>query len=209
MQQITLLSFIVLLPVVPAYLLFKVLPSTGNVGGTFHGLEIKLGGAFAGYFAVIFLIFHFHDVWSPPAPAPLAVVWHLQGKVVDQSGKPIVPLDITDFSFSPPWFQVMPDGFFRLTIPTEPQQGTGPAWPMLVVSHKGYQPLHLPLSQLEQNPDAVASLGLTKDDDHKLIVMRNIVLPGEPPYNPKGQRPKKISGPSPKNGPVTEKKAFP
>ena len=37
-------------PIVPAYLLFKALPSTAIVTGLLHGFKIDLGGAFAGYF---------------------------------------------------------------------------------------------------------------------------------------------------------------
>ena len=43
------LAAIVLLPVVPAFLLFRYLPSTGRAAGPLKGLNIKFTGAFAGY----------------------------------------------------------------------------------------------------------------------------------------------------------------
>ena len=49
------LLIIVLAPLVPAMLLFKYLPSTAGVEGTWKGLPIKIGGAFAGYFIVVII----------------------------------------------------------------------------------------------------------------------------------------------------------
>lgn len=61
----------VLVPIIPAYLLYKLLPSTGSVEGPFQGLQIKLGGAFAGYFLVLLVIIAFwktqntnYEVWK-------------------------------------------------------------------------------------------------------------------------------------------------
>jgi len=44
---------IVLLPLIPAFLLYKFLPSKTNAAGPFKGLNIKLSGAFAGYFILL------------------------------------------------------------------------------------------------------------------------------------------------------------
>lgn len=49
------LAAILLLPVVPAYLLYAVLPSSADVSGPFKGLNIKLTGAFGGYFLLVLL----------------------------------------------------------------------------------------------------------------------------------------------------------
>src|SRR6516165_3080786 len=121
MQPIIYLLVLVLLPIVPAALLFRVLPrrqtpvrkserpadqeSTGSVKGTlWNGMEIKLGGSFAGYFAVLALLFINHDVWNPPPPPPAppqAFVWHLSGQITDQAGVPVEGLKQGDFEFSP------------------------------------------------------------------------------------------------------------
>lgn len=47
----------VLLPVIPAYLLYKLLPAKTTVTGPFKGLNIKLSGAFSGYFLVLLIVF--------------------------------------------------------------------------------------------------------------------------------------------------------
>jgi hypothetical protein len=186
------LAFIILVPMIPAYFLFRVLPSTGQVeGALFKGLEIKLGGAFAGYFAVVLLIFYKHDIWAPPAlppPQETAVVWHLSGKVVDSNGAPIERLDIKDFAFSPPVFQSIPGGNFDLMIPTEPQPGGGSKYPVLVISHEHFSPINIPLEPGELSPSLAATLGVIRDDNHKQIKMQHIVLTA-PPYNPAGTLP--------------------
>ena len=47
------LTTILLLPLIPAFLLYKFLPSKTNVSGPFKGLNIKLTGAFGGYFLLV------------------------------------------------------------------------------------------------------------------------------------------------------------
>jgi hypothetical protein len=100
------LAVVVLLPIVPAYFLFKVLPqASGSVAGTLAGLKIKLGGSFAGYFAVVVLIFSTHNIWAPAPPAPLPPpyqVWELSGQVTDDQGRTIEPLDVRDVLLMPP-----------------------------------------------------------------------------------------------------------
>jgi len=63
------LAATILVPIVPAAFLFKALPSkpgsTGSITGRFQGMELKFGGAFAGYFAIFFLVFHNYDILAP------------------------------------------------------------------------------------------------------------------------------------------------
>ena len=47
------LAAVLLLPLIPAFLLYKFLPSRTSVGGPFKGLNIKLTGAFGGYFLLV------------------------------------------------------------------------------------------------------------------------------------------------------------
>lgn len=44
---------VLIFPLVPAFLLFKFLPSASSVDGPFKGLSIKLTGAFGGYFLLV------------------------------------------------------------------------------------------------------------------------------------------------------------
>jgi len=49
-ELIVMTSAVVLLPLVPAFLLYRFLPAETHVTGPFKGLSIQLTGAFAGYF---------------------------------------------------------------------------------------------------------------------------------------------------------------
>lgn len=49
------LACILLIPLLPAFLLYTKLPSRTAVGGPFKGLNIKLSGAFSGYFLLVLL----------------------------------------------------------------------------------------------------------------------------------------------------------
>ena len=49
-----LLAFILLIPIIPAYIIYKFLPeSSTDVSGPYTGLSLKLKGAFAGYFLLV------------------------------------------------------------------------------------------------------------------------------------------------------------
>lgn len=50
------LLIIILVPIVPSYLLFRLLPEKAVVTGPFKGLRIDLSGAFGGYFLVFLVL---------------------------------------------------------------------------------------------------------------------------------------------------------
>src|SRR5215813_4430221 len=194
MTAILTLSFIVMLPVVPAYLLFRALPSSGNVDGKFQGLEIKLGGAFAGYFALVLLVLYTKDTWNPPPPPPSAFVWRLSGQVVDSNGRAIDDqLEMKDFALSPATFTTLPGGQFDLFIHTQPQDGGGTKYPELVLSHGSYVPYKLQLDPAKMDEQFIAKMGVIRDEAHREITMRHIPLEN-PPYKPSGPAPERISG---------------
>ena len=148
MSQFEILCFVTLLPIIPAYLLFKALPSTSTVGGKLQGLDIKLGGSFAGYFALVLLIIANHAVLVPlpPPPPPPYQVWEVSGRVLNEQGKPIEPLDIRDISLAPSFLDTDRSGFFRLRFYSWPDIGGGYAYPRLTISHENYEPLPIPLN---------------------------------------------------------------
>jgi hypothetical protein len=47
------LAAVMLLPLIPAFLLYKFLPSKTSISGPFKGLNLKLTGAFGGYFLLV------------------------------------------------------------------------------------------------------------------------------------------------------------
>lgn len=50
------LALVILLPLIPAYLLYRTMPSGAWAKGPFKGLKIHLTGAFAGYFILLVTI---------------------------------------------------------------------------------------------------------------------------------------------------------
>jgi hypothetical protein len=132
-----LLPMLVLLPLVPAFILFKVLKSSGEIRGPLYGLTLQLGGAFAGYFALLLvLLFSFKAYIVPP---PVHVVWTVKGQVVDQEQK---PLDVTTDSFallpaSPPPIAAE-KGQFSVNFIPAPQDGGGVSYPTVIISYTDY-----------------------------------------------------------------------
>jgi hypothetical protein len=128
MTDLVYLSCMILLPIVPAFLLFKALRSAGDVSGPLLGLRIKLGGAFAGYFAVLVLLFVMYHVWHPTYG-----VWSVHGTVTDDSGRPLPSLDVTNFTLIPGNLTVYDDGSFDMTF-----SAANGAWPTLSVNYPNY-----------------------------------------------------------------------
>jgi len=135
---LVILVSVILLPILPAFLLFKALPSTAIVSGPFQGLNINLGGAFAGYFAVVVLVIASHSILFP-TPIPPYQVWEVSGQVTDaKTGKPIEPLSASDVVLVPPPLEPNVAGTFKLKF----YSWLGPSgdieFPRLAVSHITY-----------------------------------------------------------------------
>jgi hypothetical protein len=62
-----------ILPLIPAFLLFKFLPGTGNVKGPLKGMEVKFGGAFAGYLILYLISYKPMQGWIRKAEEPREV----------------------------------------------------------------------------------------------------------------------------------------
>jgi hypothetical protein len=75
------ISAIILLPIVPAFLLFKFLRSRGGVSGPLVGLKISFGGAFGGYLVVMVFIANYT---TQIRPASLQI----RGTVLFPDGEP-------------------------------------------------------------------------------------------------------------------------
>ena len=79
------LAALLLLPLIPAFLLYKFLPSKTNVTGPFKGLNLKLTGAFGGYFLLVVTAI---GVFFP-------LLKNDQAKVIDQQNEKIKQLENT------------------------------------------------------------------------------------------------------------------
>ena len=77
------LTAVLLLPLIPAFLLYKFLPSKTNVSGPFKGLNLKLTGAFGGYFLLVLTAI---GVFFP-------LLKNEQSKLIDQQNEKIKQLE--------------------------------------------------------------------------------------------------------------------
>jgi hypothetical protein len=126
-NNLIVIAALILLPLIPAFILFKILPSRAVVKGPLAGLDVSLGGAFGGYVALTVFIATFYAT-SMPDPQPMQ--WRIKGKLKTAPGDtPIVLV-----SMRPPDLQVGEDNKFDFKIPildpTEP--------PKLVFEASGY-----------------------------------------------------------------------
>jgi len=162
-SDLTYIAVVVLVPLIPAFLLYKFLPhGRTEVGGPFKGLDIKLSGAFAGYFLVVlivtslvvFLIKTKPVVPCPVCPTPPATqyeVYTVTGKVDLEGDSKSPKIDSAQLTFSilPPERTVKPDGSFSLQIPVRPGQNGEPEFPDLIIGHEdsAYDSATIPLDE--------------------------------------------------------------
>lgn len=123
----------ILLPIIPAVILYTTLPSKADVSGPFHGLQIKLGGAFAGYFLLVLVIFF----W--PRPKAAYEVWTLKGYIQDDDGLTL-PQDNVNLNIQPPSVEYLPDGSFEMDVLVKHGQSGQEKFPKLLVERKPLQP---------------------------------------------------------------------
>jgi hypothetical protein len=171
----TILAFLVLVPLLPAILLFKFLPSTAVVSGPLAGFTVNLGGAFGGYFALVtaLSVFYVHDVKKP------VDVWTVKGHVAGPAHHEI------DCELSPPVLRVTPGNQFRWQIPVV----KGDALPEIIVQANGYEGETLELSE-ESAAANQQDYGVKVDPKtrtvtfHKTIVLHKATPPQPAPQQP-------------------------
>ena len=112
---------VALIPLLPAIALFKSFPSSSTVEGPFAGLQLKLGGAFAGYFVVALLMITVIRLTPVPASAEQ---WVIHGVV--RAGSTEMSPNVLRIRLQPPPQQeldVGPDGHFTLKLVSTRQNG--------------------------------------------------------------------------------------
>jgi len=170
-----LFPMLVLLPLVPAYILFEVLKSTGEVGGPFHGLKLQLSGAFAGYFVLLLVLLHAFQAYI--VPPPVHVFWTVNGQIVDDQQKPV---DVTSDSFTllpaslPP--VSVDKGQFSVNFVSEPLDNGGVAYPTVVISYQDYLAKSVDLGPGTGGAQTSGQNALTWDNVHHVITVAPIAL---------------------------------
>ncbi len=83
-DTIVVLAALVFFPLLPAYLLFKLLPSSAETTGGAGDMKMKLGGAFGGYVALFVILGSYYA--KVIAPATEVESWTVKGHIpIDRS----------------------------------------------------------------------------------------------------------------------------
>lgn len=170
-----LLCLLVLVPIVPAYILFKTLGSTAQATGKeFFGFSVQLGGAFAGYFVLILLLAHvFHDYFVLPQSQ---IVYHLIGRVQDDQKRGLA-LTKDNFLLTPepsPPVATTAGGYFDVSFLVDPKSSVG--YPVVEVSYGDYVPTDLHLDPNSPQSPYDKQLIVKRDDIHHVIYANPINL---------------------------------
>ena len=173
------LTAVLLLPLIPAFLLYKFLPSKTNVSGPFKGLNLKLTGAFGGYFLLVLTAI---GVFFP-------LLKNEQSKLIDQQNEKIKQLESmlgshqqwtmkgNVVSSSPKQTKVFFDesgtsfyetGEFAMNFNAELQQGKAVLPKALCIFNKddGYKVLNL---SRDFKSNDIKNYGIGFDDSARLI----------------------------------------
>jgi hypothetical protein len=154
----------VLLPIVPALILFKSLPSQGQVKGPFKGLQIKFGGAFAGYLVIFLLILRFM-----PSDYTRYETWTVRGKIDFKHGPDEEEPNGAEISVRlvPPHLVILDQGLFTFEIPVTGKPDGTRTFPTLHVTLRGYQSLTIPLDP--RHLYGAQSIEVQRDEGEKTI----------------------------------------
>jgi hypothetical protein len=168
MRDLLILLTVVLLPIIPAWLLYRFLPSTGKVDGTWKGTQIKFGGAFAGYFVLFLTLIDFVK------DLPNHEVWSIRGRIAFDDDRGAYDDRIVRFVVKPPRLNVYPDGTFDIAVFASESFGGDLELPMLIVEHPEYAPQAV---DLEKNRER--SILRRKIEIAEPIVLRRVPKIGE------------------------------
>lgn len=167
---------ILLLPIIPAFVLFRFLPSTADVHGPFRGLTIKLGGAFAGYFVTVLLSWQVAKSMVEPSWSDN---WNVVAQISFDDGGSHPPATQAVVMVKPPTADIDSNGHFQMMVPVPRVHTSAVDLQRLIVAFDGYETVNVPL-----DPDK-KHLGLyggqdyqvTFDDrNHWIVVGKPIIL---------------------------------
>jgi hypothetical protein len=180
-----------LVPIVPAFTLYKFLPSKATVRGPFKGFAINLSGAFAGYFLLVITTLEFlHVVPLPILQKQDYVVWTVKGNVhLEQNTAGHTASGIT-YVWSP-YEEINDDGSFSLHVAVPEKPSGHGDFPVLILDRLGYCTEYVHLDSVEKSEQGLERHSLVYDDTLYQIKIRDAVLlrhrPG-PAYADAGEK---------------------
>lgn len=158
----------ILLPLIPAYILYKGLRSTATISGPFQGFKLHLSGAFAGYFILVVAIFHFSPLFHPQRYQVWEVKGHLNLDPVAPDPSSVKPR----ITVEPPFQNIYDDGRFDMEIVTVPGETGQIKFPTLVIQHPDYQSVSIDLNN-ENAGYGEQPVKFTRDQKNQAIILQD------------------------------------
>lgn len=177
------LPVIMLVPLVPAFILYKYLPSKTNVAGPFKGLNLKLSGAFGGYFLLVIIAAGIFfpllkneqqrtiekletELLAVKDEKKLHQQWSMEGSILSSSPKE------TKIFFDEKGSEFYETGDFKMKFNCE-LDGDSPDLPRAICifnKKDGYKVININRSL---NPEDIRTYGITFNDSLKHIRIMN------------------------------------
>ncbi len=131
-ENIIYIVVIVILPIIPAFILFRKLPSKAIATGPFQGLNLNLSGAFAGYFIIVLVVSTSVTFFYQ---RPKYDLWTIKGQIRLDRSDASGDARNANLSIQPPKQTIFPDGKFEfVNVPYK----KGEALPSIIVAKEGY-----------------------------------------------------------------------
>ena len=172
MTETVICSFIVVFfPLIPAYILYKTLPSNTTVSGPFKGLNINLTGAFGGYFILVLLLLGFVAARFTSSKYEYDS-WRIKGSAGFEHGANAPDVRAISLFIRPPNPVINEDGSFEMEVLVK----KGSDFPFLIVDHPGFK---REVVSLRKEPDPYVNAKpypREYDDKARQITIKTTVL---------------------------------
>jgi hypothetical protein len=163
------IGIVVLVPIIPAFIFYKIIPTQRtDVEGSFSGLRFKLGGAFGGYFLVVFVLIMVFtgliqdaDKWQ---------IWEIEGQVEFQGGEGSTNSMV--ICLNPPNFEPMGEKI-KLKVLRRPGHAGEMEFPCITISHENFIPSYVEFSKQDD----------VDEEQRTIKVGKKIILKKEPQTN--------------------------
>lgn len=181
----------ILLPLIPAYILYKGLRSTATISGPFQGFKLHLSGAFAGYFILVVAVFHYSPLFHPDNYQVWEVKGHLNLDPLTSQSSSVKPR----IAVEPPFQNVFDDGRFDMEIVTIPGEKGQIKFPTLIFQHPDYQSVSIDLND-EGKSYGEQPVKFTRDRKNQAIILQDAVHLVKRPltYTGAGPAPQAVAG---------------
>ena len=158
------MGIIIITPIIPAFIFFKIIPTEkSDVEGMFSGLKFKLGGAFAGYFLIFFVLIMVWDTDLIKTEDEHAwEIWEIEGVVEFDGGEGST--STLQLSVDPPTFRPFGDKI-KLRVLSELGHNNKMEFPIITVSHENFIPSYIEISKDD-----------LKDEELKKIVLKDKII---------------------------------